>query len=210
MPLIVKSNGRSYEKLTEKRWRTSKLERPHSASRFALSCGKFGSPALVKNPDASSIDLPERVGDEHRAAERIALLEARLQAVEFRPRARLDERDVGKPRIRPQIQLRRARPRLIDVTRGNQIAAARSDVPHLGHASRAQLPLQRDVELVQERRAQIALKPERRIRRRNREVRSGTDRVNVTSPSGEVKYAAKLKYGALKYSPSLGASAEWL
>lgn len=36
----------------------SKFERPHCAARLLLSCGKFGSPALGKNADAASIDLP--------------------------------------------------------------------------------------------------------------------------------------------------------
>ena len=112
--------------------------------------------------------LAQRVGHQHRAAERIALLKACLEAVELRTRARLDERDVGESRIRTKIQLRGARPRLVDVARGDQVPAPRPDIRDFRDASGAKLPLQRDVELVQVRRAQIPLNAKRRVRRRNR------------------------------------------
>ena len=62
-PLLASSgwpspNGTWHEKLTEKRCRMSNAERPRSAAGSRLFCGKFGSPVLVKNPDASSVDLP--------------------------------------------------------------------------------------------------------------------------------------------------------
>ncbi len=129
----------------------------------------------MKNPDAVVHRLAQRVSHQHRAAEGIALLKARLQAVELRARTRLCERDVGKSWIGAQVERRSARARLIDVARRNQIAPARSHVGHLGDAGRAELALQRHVELVQIRRAQIALESRRRIRRRNREV--GRERI---------------------------------
>src|SRR5436190_20444464 len=46
--------GNSHAKLVEKRRRTSKLDSPYSACGFRLSWGKFGSPVLAKNPEASS------------------------------------------------------------------------------------------------------------------------------------------------------------
>ena len=57
-PVVAARTAAHRPKLTDNRWRTSKLERPRSAAGFWLSCGKFGSPALVKKPDASSVDLP--------------------------------------------------------------------------------------------------------------------------------------------------------
>ena len=112
----------------------------------------------------------ERVGHQHRAAECVALLEARLKAVEFRPRARFEERDIRIAGIGAQVQRRRARTRLVDVLGGDQIAPARSDVCDLGNARGSQLALQRHVELVQKWRSQIGLKAERGVRRRDREV----------------------------------------
>ena len=63
---------------------------------------------------------------------------------------------------------------------------------------------------MQKRRPQIALEAERRDSASGSGSCAGNGSLSVTSPAGEVKYAEKLKYGALKYSPSLGASAEWL
>ncbi len=51
-------NGNCQDPCSVTRWRTSKFDRAHSAPGLLLSCGKLASPALAKNPEASSIDLP--------------------------------------------------------------------------------------------------------------------------------------------------------
>src|SRR3954468_3451684 len=52
------SNGNGRVSAAVNRWRTSKDDGPRSAAGSRLFCGKLGSAALVKNPDASSVDLP--------------------------------------------------------------------------------------------------------------------------------------------------------
>ena len=102
---------------------------------------------------------------------RCALLVLDLQRVVARRGTRLDQRDVGELRIGPEVERIGLARRLIEITRGNQVVAARTDVGDLDRARGAELPLDVEVPVLHPWRLQIALVRGGRLRNEHRERR---------------------------------------